>query len=233
MALVRYVFAYNTNLEYRKDLCYTVFGWIGSICDVFAADQNHAISKFRKAVIATCNDGHKKNSSERLTEDEEDRIEENLNDLLNLSIYSLPTLKINTKALAEDVAEIFIRVNSGRQKLSEKNFIETLLAVYDNEVHNKINRFCEESRIPADKTAYNQIMIVDPVHLIRAAVGLGFKRAQLCYAYMLLRGKDLKTGEISDPLRKENLKVFSYLCKSLHNSGVFFLQQSRASTPLQ
>ena len=31
---------------------------------------------------------------------------------------------------------------------------------------------------------------------IRMTVGIGFKRARLRYAYMLLRGKDLRTGEI-------------------------------------
>ncbi len=38
-------------------------------------------------------------------------------DLLNLGIYSLPTLKINSKADEEDVADIFVRVNSGIQNL--------------------------------------------------------------------------------------------------------------------
>ena len=69
-----------------------------------------------------------------LTEEEEDVIEENINNLLNLGIYSLPTLKISSKADEEDVAEIFVRVNSGGQNLTEKNFIETLIAVYDNDV---------------------------------------------------------------------------------------------------
>ena len=59
---------------------------------------------------------------------------------MNLGIYSLPTLKISSKADEEDVAEIFVRVNSGGQNLTEKNFIETLIAVYDNDVHAKINR---------------------------------------------------------------------------------------------
>lgn len=55
-----------------------------------------------------------------LTEEEEDVIEENINNLLNLGIYSLPTLKISSKADEEDVAEIFVRVNSGGQNLTEK-----------------------------------------------------------------------------------------------------------------
>lgn len=106
------------------------------------------------------------------------------------------------------MADIFVRFNSGGQNLTEKNFIETLIAVYDNEVHDKINKFCAESRIPANGTSYNQILVVDPSHLIRMSVGVGFKRARLRYAYMLLRGKNLKTGEITQNVREENLKIF-------------------------
>ena len=191
--------------------------WISEISSIYAADQDHSISKFRKAFIKSCNEGRKKNDLPELTDEEEDLIEENINDLLNLGIYSLPTLKINAKADEEDVADIFVRVNSGGQKLTEKNFIETLLAVYDNEVHEKINNFCAQSRIPANGTAYNQILTVDPVHLIRVAVGVGFKRARLRYAYMLMRGKDLKTGEITVETRNTNLNTFKNTLDAVTN----------------
>ena len=135
-------------------------------------------------------------------------IETSLNDLLNLSIYTLPTLRINAKASEEDVAEIFVRVNSGGQKLTEKNFIETLLAVYDNDVYDKIDKFCADSRIPKDGTSYNFILKVDPSHLIRMAVAVGFRRARLRYAYMLMRGKNLETGIISKQEMDTNLGKF-------------------------
>ena len=115
--------------------------WISEISSVFMADQEHNISKLRKAYIRTVNEGRVKNGESELTDDEEDIVEQNINDLLNLNIYSLPTLKINSKADEEDVADIFVRVNSGGQNLTEKNFIETLIAVYDNAVHDKINKF--------------------------------------------------------------------------------------------
>lgn len=54
----------------------------------FAADQEHNISKFRKAYIKTANEGRTKNNEPELTEDE------------------------------EDVADIFVRVNSGGQNLA-------------------------------------------------------------------------------------------------------------------
>ena len=182
--------------------------WISDIYSVFKADEEHNVSKFRRQFIKECNSGRERNGKDILTDDEEETIETNLNDLLNLSIYTLPTLRINSKASEEDVAEIFVRVNSGGQKLTEKNFIETLLAVYDNDVYEKIDKFCEESRIPKDGTSYNFILKVDPSHLIRMAVAVGFRRARLRYAYMLMRGKNLETGIITKDEMDANLDKF-------------------------
>ena len=191
--------------------------WISEISSVFLADQEHRVSKLRKSYIAMVNESREKKELPLLTDEEEDLIESNLSDLLNLNIYSLPTLKINSKANEEAVADIFVRVNSGGQKLTEKNFIETLLAVYDNDVHNKINQFCFQSTIPSNGTSYNPILEVEPSHLIRMAVGVGFKRARLRYAYMLLRGKDLASGKITDEVRNDNLSIFKNSLETVTN----------------
>lgn len=205
--------------------------WISAISSVFDADREHSASKFRKAYIRQANEGRERNGKDPLTDEEEDVVEQNINDLLNLGIYTLPTLKINSKADEEDVAEIFVRVNSGGTKLTEKNFIETLLAVFDNEVHDKIGAFCAESRIPAERTSYNHIIAVDPSHLIRIAVGVAFRRARLKYAYMLLRGKDLRSGVTSTKTREGNLAKFKdglALATDLNNWHAFLNLFSRA-----
>ncbi len=189
--------AYEKNIE-----------WISSISEIFIAYENHEDYKYRKAYIKACNEARNKNGEPELNDEEEETVENNIHALLDLVIYLLPTLRINNSATEEDVAEIFVRVNSGGQKLTEKNFIETLLAVYDHDIHIKINDFCRESRIPANGTAYNQILEVDPSHLIRMSVGVGFKRARLKYAYMIMRGKNLQTGEITEDIREENLSTF-------------------------
>lgn len=182
--------------------------WITAVSEVFLADENHASSRFRKDYIKGLNDSRAKKGLEPLTDDEECTVEQNLNDLLNLGTYLLPTLKISGRADEEDVAEIFVRVNSGGTHLTEKNFIQTLLAVYDNDAHDKINEFCAKSRVPDNGTSFNQIIEVDPSHVIRVAVGVGLRRARLKYAYQLLRGKDLKTGEVSASMREEKLADF-------------------------
>lgn len=183
--------------------------WISAVSDVFTAKDNNTISKLRRAYVRGLNERRVKEERPELTEDEEILIEDNINDLLSLADYTLPTLEIKAIANEEEVADIFVRVNSGGQKLTEKNFIETLLSVYDNDLHKKINDFCRNSRIPQEGTSYNHIIESDPVHIIRATVGLAFKRARLRYAYLLLRGKDLKTGKSSSETQKENLEKFS------------------------
>ena len=182
--------------------------WISRISDVFLAKEDNSISSLRRHFIKEVNEGRTKKGIELLTDEEEDLIEDNINALLNLSDYSLPTLEINYSADEEDVADIFVRVNSGGQSLTENNFIQTLISVYENETSDKINDFASKSRIPAENTSYNTLLAIELAHLIRMAVGVGFKRARLRYAYMLLRGKNLETGKFSDEERTENLRIF-------------------------
>lgn len=182
--------------------------WISRISDVFLAKEQNSIISLRRKFIKEANEGRAKKNLGELTEDEETTIEASINALLNLSDFSLPTLEIQYNADEEAVADIFVRVNSGGQKLTENNFIQTLISVYENETSDRINEFSEKSRIPADNTSYNTLLAIEPSHLIRMAVGVGFRRARLRYAYMLLRGKNLKTGKFSEEERQANLDKF-------------------------
>lgn len=182
--------------------------WISRISDVFLAKEQNTIITLRRKFIKDANEGRMKKNLPELSEEEEITVENNINALLNLSDFSLPTLEIQYNADEEAVADIFVRVNSGGQKLTENNFIQTLISVYENETSDKINEFSEKSRIPADNTSYNTLLAIEPSHLIRMAVGVGFRRARLRYAYMLLRGKNLKTGKFSAEERQVNLDKF-------------------------
>lgn len=182
--------------------------YIADISEVFKAHDNLQISKFRRSVINKINEGRARNEQPELTDEEQDKIEDNINALLNLRNYTIPTLRILSKADEEDVAEIFRRVNSGGQNLNENNFIETLLAVYDNAMHDKIKMFCSDSRVPAKNTSYNHIIDVDPSHIIRVAIAYGFHRARMRYGYKLLRGDDLDAGTTSVETREKNMKIF-------------------------
>lgn len=183
--------------------------WINDISEVFKADDEFMLPEFRESFIEQLDASREKKGLEPLTRMERSQIERSLVELLKIKDYVIPTLQITTFADEEEVADIFKRVNSGGQKLNENNFIETLIAVYDTSIYDKIHEFCESSRIPASGTSYNQIIEVSSQHLIRMAVGLGFKRARMRYAYMLLRGRNLDTGETTAEIRETNMKIFS------------------------
>ena len=182
--------------------------WFDRVSAIFIADEEKSLRPLRKSFIENLNENREKKGSPRLTEQEEEEIESNINALLGLLNYTLPTLEIKRDTDEEAVADIFVRVNSGGQSLTENNFIQTLIAVYENETSDRINEFAHASRIPAQGTSYNNILALEPSHLIRMAVGVGFKRARLRYAYMLLRGKDLETGIVSEGTRQKNLTIF-------------------------
>ena len=123
--------------------------WISRISDIFLAKENNTISSFRRQFIKDANQGRSKKGLPLLTDQEKDRIEDNINALLSLSDYSLPTLEINYDVDEQDVADIFVRVNSGGQSLTENNFIQTLISVYDNDTSDKIRVYLRSRLICA------------------------------------------------------------------------------------
>ena len=158
--------------------------WVSDITEVYklaAENPTTGVFMFCQKYYAAVNASHEKKGLALLKTEEQAVVYNNINKLLGLRNYNLPVVSIDRTASEEDVAEIFVRVNSGGLKLLEKNFIETLLAVYDNDIHWKISQFCESARVPKDKSAYNHIIKPEPSHLIRAAVALGFVRARLKY----------------------------------------------------
>lgn len=68
--------------------------WISRISDVFLAKEENSIILLRRKFIKEANEGRAKKNLPELTEDEEITVENNINALLNLSDFSLPTLEI-------------------------------------------------------------------------------------------------------------------------------------------
>lgn len=182
--------------------------FIPSVSDAFTANKENKLSSFRKAFISRLNKGNVKKGEPELTDEEEDLIEQGINALLGLERYLLPTLEITSDADEEMVSDIFVRVNSQGQSLKQDDFIMTLLSVYEPEMRSRIEKFCADSHVPADGTSYNHLVKISATHVIRATVGLGFKRGRLRYAYQILRGKNLETGETTPKTRAENFEKF-------------------------
>lgn len=141
-----------------------------------------------------------------VTEEEEERIAHNLDRLFDLQKYPFTALEISEKVDEEQVANIFVRINSEGVKLNQADFILTLLSVFGEDLRVSFEMFCRQSRtLPSGSrpSSFNHFIKPAPDQLLRVAVALAFKRARLKYVYQLLRGKDLKTGDVSAALRDE------------------------------
>ena len=92
--------------------------WISDLSVVFLAKEQNTLSRLRRAYIKRLNESYEKNNLPILTDEQEDLIENRLNELLGLEKYPVPVLDIYRSASEEEVAEIFVRVNSGGQKLN-------------------------------------------------------------------------------------------------------------------
>lgn len=183
--------------------------YVPDVSAVFDAKRNNSSTKFRRDFIKRLSEANEKRGLPLLDDDGEAAVEDGLNELLNLeTTYVIPILSISSKADEEQMSEIFIRVNSGGTKLSEDDFIMTLLSVYEPEMRQRIEDWCEQSRVPGSGTSYNPLLAVKPSHVIRATVGLGFGRGRLRYARLILNGRDLETKETSAETRRSNFSKF-------------------------
>ena len=184
--------------------------WISNISDIYTnVNRSRAfINKFIDNLKE-----YREKREENLTEDDEQLIDESISEVLKLKDYPINALVINGDVDEESVADIFTRVNSGGVKLNENDFIMTLISVSCPELRDRIESFCVES---ADASkggkAYNKLIAVKPQQIIRTTMAFTFKRARLKYAYMKLRGSDLKRGadgRIDMELRKQSFAELS------------------------
>ena len=174
--------------------------WIYDISEVFL-NESRSFAYISEAVQSIAESREKAGGI--LNDNEKQLIQQNIIDLLSLGDFSIPTLEINGDADEEDVADIFVRVNSGGTPLGEDDFILTLISVYWQEGRQKIEDFCRSAKTPKEGTAYNFLFQPSPTHIVRIAMTFGFKRARLRYAYMMLRGRDFDKGVYSNELRTE------------------------------
>lgn len=138
-----------------------------------------------------------------VSSDEVKRIRRSIQKLQNLRNYPFHALELLPSVDAEQVSQIFVRTNSKGQRLSEADFILTLMSVYWDEGRHDLEQFCRAAKVPAaGLTPYNHFLQPSPDQLLRVAVGYGFKRGRLSSVYSLLRGKDLETGEYSEAKRQ-------------------------------
>ena len=144
-------------------------------------------------------------------EEQEELISHNLDRLFDLQKYPFTALEIAPTVDEEQVADIFVRINSEGVKLNQADFVLTLLSVFWDEGRHALERFCRDSRKPASggsgPSPFNHFIQPDPDQLLRVSVALGFNRGRLKSVYQVLRGKSVDSGEYSPERREEQFDI--------------------------
>ncbi|MEO3926073.1 DUF262 domain-containing protein [Micromonosporaceae bacterium B7E4] len=136
---------------------------------------------------------------------EEERLEEAIDRLYDLQHYPFKVVELSASADEEQVAEIFVRINSEGVTLIQADFILTLMSVFWEKGRRDLEEFCRACRVPelSGPSPFNWYIQPQPPQMLRASVAVAFRRAVLKNIYTLLRGRDLETGKPSPKRRQE------------------------------
>ncbi|MDO8450354.1 MAG: DUF262 domain-containing protein [Rhodoferax sp.] len=168
--------------------------YILDISEVFSRPTHKTIGDYLKRLTA----------AREVTDEEEERVAEAIGRLSGLTNFPFIALELSQTCSEEQVADVFVRINSEGKKLNQSDFILTLMSVFWDEGRTQLETFCRDARRPGptgQPSPFNQLFQPDPDHLLRVDVGVAFRRARLENVYSILRGKDLATGQFSQQQR--------------------------------
>lgn len=146
----------------------------------------------------------------KLSPEEEDKIPHAIERLVKLQDYPITALEVSCSADEDQVAEIFVRINSKGTPLNQADFILTLMSVFWDDGRKALESFCRQAKNPPRDnrpSPYNHYLLPNPDQLLRVSVALGFRRARLEHVYSLLRGKDLQTKKFSTEQREKQFAI--------------------------
>ena len=145
----------------------------------------------------------KESTGQAMPHGEQDALEERIDRVRDLRDFRFQVIELGMDADEPEVAEIFVRINSEGVKLNQADFILTLMSVHWEEGRRDLERFCRSAvdRSVTGPAARNAYLNPGPDQMLRAAVGLAFRRGRLQHVYSILRGKDLETGRFSEDNR--------------------------------
>lgn len=175
--------------------------FIASISDIWAGGTSYgATSKFLASLRA----------KRDIDPEEEHAIVGNIDRLFDIKSYPFTALEIAPTVSEEQVADIFVRINSLGAKLNQADFILTLMSVFWDEGRAELEHFARDARRPPASpgpSPFNRFFHPQPDQLLRASIAVGLKRARLEHVYSILRGKDLDTGLFSEAQRDKQFEI--------------------------
>jgi hypothetical protein len=187
--------------------------WIPNITEIWTLDKGNyeGITEFIE----------KLSQKKTIDPTEKKTISANISKLYGLNNYPFTAFEINQTVGEEEVANIFVRINSTAVPLNQADFILTLLSVFWDEGRKDLEKFCATSRKTPKAgdppSPFNYLIQPDADQLLRVSIALGFKRGKLQSVYQLLRGKDLDTGEFSAERRVAQFAILQGAQKEVLN----------------
>lgn len=171
--------------------------WLSSISDIWNSPSGE---------WAFTNDFIKQLSAAReITPAEPQKIGSSFGKLAGLKNYQFSALELSSDLDIDEVAEVFVRINSLGVALNSADFILTLMSVHKKDARHQLEDFSRAAKLPSVSGAspYNHFHAPSPDELLRVAVGLGLKRGVLQNAYQALRGRDPQSKIVSEQVREE------------------------------
>jgi hypothetical protein len=140
-----------------------------------------------------------------------DELEEHILHVRDLRDSRFQVVELSASATEEQVAEIFVRINSEGVKLNQSDFILTLMSVHWEKGRRQLEDFSRAAvdRAVTGPSPRNPFLDPSPDQLLRVAIAFAFRRARLRYVYNILRGKDLETGMVSVERRDQQFQVLA------------------------
>lgn len=140
---------------------------------------------------------------EPLDQAERNRLSHAIDRLKDLQNYPFQAIELDKTVDEEHVADVFVRINSEGVQLNNADFILTLMSVFWEKGRRELEDFSRAAKSPSSSGAspFNHFIEPGPDQMLRASVGLAFRRGRLQYVYSILRGKDLETGQFSPERR--------------------------------
>jgi hypothetical protein len=181
--------------------------WIQDIADVFRGNTYTVITDYVQRLKAKFPD---------LSREDEQTVADAILRLAKLMDYKFQVIELKQDINHEQVADIFVRINSEGMNLSSADFILTWMSVFWEEGRNQLEDFARDSRFPVEYlnahlgqkakwSPYNPYLAVTPGQMLRVSVAYGLRRGRLGHAYNALRGANPRTGEIVPENREKEL----------------------------
>ncbi|MFV2178808.1 DUF262 domain-containing protein [Actinomadura sp. LOL_016] len=146
-----------------------------------------------------------KTLDEEMPDAHKDELEERIDRVRDLRDFRFQVVELDDTTDEEQVAEIFVRINSEGVQLNQSDFILTLMSVHWEAGRRQLENFSRAAvdRAVTGASPRNPFLDPSPDQLLRVAVAVAFRRARLQNVYSILRGKDLESGQVSPERRQE------------------------------